>query len=223
MKFSYFAKSNEDNTKLTELFIDRTTLSDILGIQIIPELIAQLQRPYVIVYDPDTMPEHNEDYERLEEGEVMKVDGHWMRTYYAVPKTLAEIDTAIISARKTAEASVNEARLVANASYFMHKNYRIRSDRVSMDDLFGTNAEIQNNGGELPADWIGFWKTDDNTLLPITTVEDWRALFSAMYAQGMQNFKHAAYLKQVIANAPTIEAIRAVHWNDPSPFDRVKI
>ena len=88
----------------------------------------------------------------------------------------------------------------------------IAAAALDRSDIDGTNGEIQNTG-QLPAHWPGGWKTVDNSYVPIATVDDWKAFYSAMYLQGLTNFMKAQTLKAQLSAASTPEQIAAIAWN----------
>lgn len=136
--------------------------------------------------------------------------------YTDVP--LDQIDAQLKEIVNAKAIEINEARLNANASYFIYMKKRIACDKVSQFDITSTNNEI-NNTGVLPAKWPGGWKAKDNTYVPIQTVEDWKAFHSAMYDQGIRNFLKAQHLKQLVKEANSISEILAVNWETPTPYD----
>lgn len=114
-------------------------------------------------------------------------------------------------ARKNAE--INAARLAANSSSFSHDGHVFACDALSRGDIDGTTNTIMLTGS-FPQPWPGFWKAIDNSFYPITTLEDWRAFYASMGAQGAANFAKSQQLKQALAAAATIEEIDAIKWED---------
>lgn len=118
-------------------------------------------------------------------------------------------DLAALKAKKNAE--INEARLAANFSTFTHTGKAIACDQLSRSDIDGTNGYVSLYG-ELPAGWPGGWKAVDNTYVPITTVDEWKAFYASMFAAGSANFAKAQALKAQIADATTAEQVAAITW-----------
>lgn len=120
------------------------------------------------------------------------------------PRTLADLKAA-------RRAYVNTARLTANQTYFTHEGKQIAADPLSRGDIDAINGEVNNTGG-FPAGWPGAWKCLDNTWLPVTTIAQWKALYTSMVNQGTVNFAHAQDLKGQIDAATTPEQVAAISW-----------
>lgn len=125
--------------------------------------------------------------------------------------TLEELDAYLIDLRNTKDKEINAQRLAANNSFFMFKGKKIACDPLSRSDIDGTNGSILLRNA-LPPGWPGGWKTMDDSYVQVATLADWTEFYSAMYMQGLYNFSKAQTLKQQIAQAATIEAIRAIVW-----------
>lgn len=125
--------------------------------------------------------------------------------------TLEELDAYLVELRNTKDKEINAQRLAANNSFFMFGGKKIACDPLSRSDIDGTNGHILLTG-QMPPMWPGGWKTMDNSYVAIPDKATWVAFYSAMYVQGLQNFSKAQTLKQQVANATTIEAIRAIVW-----------
>jgi hypothetical protein len=110
---------------------------------------------------------------------------------------------------------INKARLAANLSSFPYQGKQISCDTLSRSDIDGTNGYVALMGA-FPDGWVGQWKATDNTYVPIATLDDWKAFYAAMVAQGQQNFAHAQALKQVVSQCQTVEDVRAIDWSTPT-------
>jgi hypothetical protein len=130
----------------------------------------------------------------------------WTLKQWVDPRTLADLKAA-----KNDE--INAARLRANQSTFTHAGKVIAFDAVSQKDIELTNGEV-NNTGAMPAVWPGGWKALDNSFVPITTVAEWRAFYSSIYAQGGRNFAHSQQLKAQLQAAATAEQVAAIAWQN---------
>ena len=113
--------------------------------------------------------------------------------------------------KRAADQRVNAARLQANQTSFTYLGKEIAADPLSRSDIDAINGEVANTGA-FPAGWPGGWKCIDNTYVAITTVDDWKAFYTAMVNQGTANFAHAQTLKAQIASATTIAEVEAVQW-----------
>lgn len=113
--------------------------------------------------------------------------------------------------KRAADQRINAARLQANQTSFTYLGKEIAADPLSRSDIDAINGEVAN-AGAFPAGWPGGWKCIDNTYVAITTVDDWKAFYTAMVNQGLVNFAHAQTLKAQIAAATTIAEVEAVQW-----------
>jgi hypothetical protein len=120
-------------------------------------------------------------------------------------------ETVLAGLKSSKEEEINKARLAANCTYFMHLGHKIACDSLSRSDIDGTNGEVTNNGA-FPSGWPGGWKTLDGGFLTISTIADWKAFYSSMWAQGAANFAKAQQLKSALASATTPEQVAAISW-----------
>lgn len=119
------------------------------------------------------------------------------------------IDLAALKAAKNAD--INAARLAANFSTFQHAGKVIACDQLSRSDIDGTNGFVSLYGS-LPPGWPGGWKAVDNTYVPISSVDDWKAFYSSMFAAGNANFAKAQDLKEQLEAATTPEEVQSITW-----------
>lgn len=122
-------------------------------------------------------------------------------------QSLLDLSSSKLSKRNL----INKWRLQANYSGFMHGGKLIASDQLSMLDITNTANEINQNNS-LPANWPGAWKAVDNSYIPITSIQDWRAFFSSMYQQGLNNFSISQQLKTLVDSATTVAEVEAIIW-----------
>lgn len=106
---------------------------------------------------------------------------------------------------------INEARLAANRSTFTFSGQPISCDELSRSDIDGMNGAVSILG-DLPPDFFGAWKTEDNNYISIPDVETWKAFYCAMVQQGQLNFIHAQALKAALAAATTAAEVEAITW-----------
>ena len=123
----------------------------------------------------------------------------------------ADEAAALESLRVTKNAEINAARLAANFGTFTYSGKLFACDQLSRSDIDGTNGYVALNN-ELPAGWPGGWKAVDNTYIAITSVDEWKAFYGAMFAAGNANFAHSQTLKAQLASATTRQQIEAVKW-----------
>lgn len=117
----------------------------------------------------------------------------------------------IVALKATKNAEINAARLAANFSTFPHAGKAVACDQLSRSDIDGTNGFVSLYG-TLPPGWPGGWKAVDNTYVPISSVADWKAFYSSMFAAGNANFSKAQALKDQLEAATTPEEIQSVTW-----------
>lgn len=119
---------------------------------------------------------------------------------------------ADLNARKDAKrAEINAARLAVNFISFTHQGKVFACDTLSRSDIDGTNGFVALYGA-LPPGWPGGWKAMDNTYLVISTVAEWKAFYSSMFAAGSANFAHSQSLKSQLDAAATAEEVAAIQW-----------
>lgn len=128
-----------------------------------------------------------------------------------VPWSAERIEQELASLRTAKNAEINAARLEANRTAFTHRGKSFACDELSRSDIDGTNGFVALYG-QLPPGLVGGWKAIDNTYLPISTVEEWKAFYTAMFEAGAANFAKAQALKTKLASATTADEISAITW-----------
>ncbi len=58
----------------------------------------------------------------------------------------------------------------------------------------------------------GGWKTMDNSYIAISTIEEWKAFYSAMYTTGINNFIKAQQLKTAVDLATSVNKVLEIEW-----------
>ena len=120
------------------------------------------------------------------------------------PPTIAELKTL-----KNEE--INAARLTANLTTFTHNGKLFACDQLSRGDIDGINGYVGTRGG-LPGNWVGGWKSVDNSIYPIPDVATWNAFYDSMIAQGQANFLKSQNLKMQLESAIDAEQVAAIKW-----------
>ena len=124
-------------------------------------------------------------------------------------------DIAAVRARKRAE--INAGRWLANNTTFTFAGKQIAVDPLSRSDVDGAALEILNQSA-LPTGWPGTWKATDNTYVSVPDLATWKALYHAMYQQGLDNFVYSQSLKEYVDDpARTAEEVDAVYWGMELP------
>lgn len=126
--------------------------------------------------------------------------------YWVETATLAQLKEY-----KTAE--ITSQRLAADSDHFVYQGHAIRTADKDMFDLLIANARIMMSAPQMPTNWPGGWKDINNSYLIISTVDQWKAFFIAMYDTGIVNFMYSQQLKAMIFAAQTPEAVAAINWN----------
>ena len=106
---------------------------------------------------------------------------------------------------------INAERERRTFDTFEHAGKTISCDTLSRSDIDGINGYVALNG-VFPDIWPGSWKCADNSYLPITTVDEWKAFYGSMVAAGSVLYAHAQELKAALALAKTAEEVAAVVW-----------
>lgn len=108
-------------------------------------------------------------------------------------------------------AEINAWREAINYTTFPHAGKLIACDTLSRSDIDAVANNIALFGA-FPASFPGAWKATDNSYIVQPTVDDFKAMFADMTAQGAANFNQAQTWKVQAAEATTqaeIDAIRA--------------
>lgn len=133
----------------------------------------------------------------------------------ATPEEAAEIaarqspDLQPLKASKNDE--INAWRALANLTTFPHLGKLVACDQVSRSDIDAVANHIALFGTFTP-DFPAAWKATDNTYLPMGEIEQFKAMYQSMAAQGTANFNHAQALKLQLALAGTADEIASIEW-----------
>lgn len=116
---------------------------------------------------------------------------------------------ALEAAKADKKRAINQASEAANQSFFVYQGKQIAVDPASRSYIDGANGAFLLLGGP-PDGWPGGWKAEDNTYVPIATLDEWRAFYAAMVAAGTANFNRTQALKTLLSQAATLEEVEAV-------------
>lgn len=147
-------------------------------------------------------------------GTIECIDGAWTQQWEvrnATPEEVVEQAAQLEALREQRRADIDHWRAEANASTFPHEGKQIACDALSRSDIDGVANHIALFG-DFPEGWPGGWKATDKTMLPLTDVDAFRAMYSSMTAEGTSNFNHSQELKARLAVASTPEEIAAIQW-----------
>lgn len=154
-------------------------------------------------------------YQRYHETNPVLIEDQWHQNFEITDMSQEEQDQHIATLKTLKNSEINASRLEANYSAFEYNGKLIAVDQLSRSDIDGTNGIILSTG-ELPQPWPGGWKATDNTWLPITTVQEWKTFYGAMYQKGVINFVKAQTLKAALyqETCDTPEKIEAIKWSE---------
>lgn len=182
-------------------------------VEITNEILASIN----IMPVAETAPVFDHVIEKAVEIQPALINGVWTQQWEAVPlfTTQEEIDKAyadhLVYHKELKNDEINQARLEANNSFFMHLGKKISCDSLSRGDIDAMNGIVTLNNA-MPPGWVGFWKTADNEYIPINTVDEWKAFYTSMFIAGAMNFGHAQQLKAQVAAATSHDEVMAIHW-----------
>lgn len=120
-------------------------------------------------------------------------------------RTLAE-------AKATKVNDINAARRAAVNGSFPWRGHMIDHNDEARVNIDGINSYVVGNA-TFPPGWPGYWKSEDNTLVPLTTLTDWQEFLAARTARGTAIFAHSEQLKAQVLAAQTIAEVDAVAWS----------
>lgn len=161
-----------------------------------------------------TLPQFDSVHQVANELPPKLIEGDWTQQWEITDLNDDQVAANLGAAVSAKNSGINAARLSANFSSFSYAGKLIACDTLSRSDIDGANGYI-SLFGTLPPDWLGGWKAVDNSYVPITTVDEWKAFFKAMYDQGITNFKHSQALKDRLTKAKTASDIDAIIWTSP--------
>jgi hypothetical protein len=173
-----------------------------------------LDTKYAIFVVSEPVPPTVTDTQVVEFVEFQLISGVWTPIYNIRDKTPAELaaDAAALAAAKvTKDQQINHWRELANLSSFPYAGKQIASDSLSYRDIMSIATYVLMFG-EFEPGFPGAWKATDNTYVTITTVDDFKAMYAAMVAQGTANFNHAQALKGQLAAATRMPEVDAIVW-----------
>ena len=117
----------------------------------------------------------------------------------------------IEAAKAEKNEQINKWRLAANQGTFDHMGFTFSCDQLSRSDIDGITSFVSLYGS-LPPGWPGAWKASDNSMYPITSIDEWREFVGSMVAQGNTNFAKSQMLKSELEQATSKEMVDAIDW-----------
>lgn len=125
-----------------------------------------------------------------------------------VPK---ENNVDLVALKAERNMQIHYWRAAANQTTFPFSGKLISCDQLSRSDIDAVASSIALTGA-FPAGFPNAWRATDNTYVLLPTVDSFKALHSAMTAQGTANFAYSQQLKAALAAATTQAEIEAVKW-----------
>jgi hypothetical protein len=107
--------------------------------------------------------------------------------------------------------TLNQAYNRANTSTFTYNGLVYNADSVAQNNINST-ANYINKFGAFPTGFLNAWLSDDGTILPLPTVDDFWLLYQAYTAQGIYNITHFTELKAQVLSVTTQAELDAIVW-----------
>lgn len=208
--FAYFAKIDEEGN-ITEYPIEGMVLVNQYPEIDYNALIDSPPEGYVSVFMDDVQPFYNELQYLHNLPPQKEEDGFFYQRWEVRDLSIEQTDEVLQRVREEVNHRINEGRLQANHNFFIYKDKKIACDPLSRSDIDGLNGWISINN-KMPDHWFGAWKAKDNTFVSIPDLSAWKEFYNSMFNQGQVNFQHSQLLKAKIAQADTLESIRAITW-----------
>ncbi len=148
-------------------------------------------------------------------------------SWFVAGMTIEDLDAHLQMFRRQKCEEINEMRKKADFSSFVYKGKEIACNPESRAYIDAVNGEILgaimvHGEPRLPEEWDGQWKAVDNTYVVIDSVQEWKEFYSAMFNQGLLNFKKAQYLKNLINKGDDLREMMSMGWQMVTPFDAPK-
>lgn len=128
-----------------------------------------------------------------------------------IPPTSPDPSQVLADAKAAKNSQINLWRGSANKTYFTHAGKQVACDELSRGDIDAVANTIALTGA-FPVGFPGVWKTADNSYIPMATVADFTAMYSAMALQGTMNYVRAQERKAAVKAATSIEQVSAIEW-----------
>lgn len=166
-------------------------------VRIVADMDVQPDGPHVELDDSAIAPPCPSEHHRLR-----IIDGR-----------LAWVDLRTLEQAKAAKkAEINAAHEGANLR-FQYVGQWFQADAQSWQQITAVQGWV-SDCGELPPDFPGYWKAEDNALIPIADAATWRQFYAAAIARGTANFWISETLKNELALASSVADADAVRWPD---------
>ncbi len=179
----------------------------------------------ITVYNSEINTEFLYEYEKLivvdnfdnsrlnyvEDGRIVSVDIPKYPCIFDYETKNWNQDFLISNMKKMKSKELFDTYLKKKNSFFIYKDKKIATDENSLTTIDSINGFILMSG-TLPENWIGGWKTLDNTYLEISDVEDWKLFYSAKTTFLNNCFIKFQELKSRLSSVTSIEEADALVW-----------
>ncbi len=148
------------------------------------------------------------------DGYMRDAEDRWVANWLVIDLTeeeLAQAAAALAAAKAAKMASIDAAHNLADSSSFPYLGKQISVNALAIRKMFATSGYI-GMFGELPPDWPGAWLCTDGSPIMMPVVDDFKAMYAAMYAQGLANLTHGRDLLTALAAATTLAEVAAIVW-----------
>ena len=176
-------------------------------------LASPLSEQYAFVATEDRIPHVSQAYIDTATGQLVpKGEPLTPKHTWDYPNKSWQDKRSLAQAKAEKAEEITKARAVANKDSFTFQGKEIACDPLSRSDIDAISGYVALMG-EMPPNWIGVWKTKDNSYLAIPNVVVWKQFYTAMVAKGQSNFDKSEQLKAQITQAATTAEADAVQWD----------
>lgn len=192
--------------------VDRAALVDAFPNHQIPDNLSATDAAFLnIELIHETAPPAVSAVEIAVDDGIEQVDGALRTKWRIEPRPALECAKIIDALKMAKNEAINSWRLAANASTFPHLGHLISCDELARGDIESVATTIVLTGA-FPPNFPNIWKSANNEYITVKTIEDFKAMYASMAAQGVLNFNRSEELKKRLRDASTPEAIDAIVW-----------
>lgn len=181
---------------------------------LLPQIVDYLQYGAAVIFE-GAKPTVGSFEDLQSDGIMRDAKGNYVTAWKVVEWEEERKTKVITEAKAEKNAQIDREREAANNTSFKHNGLTIACDPLSFKDIASTANNIALFGTFPPA-FPGGWKGKDEegktAYVPMPTVDDFKAFYASMTAQGTANFNKSQTLKAQLAAAKTIEEINAIAW-----------
>lgn len=123
----------------------------------------------------------------------------------------ADSTSALASVKQFKKREIAYSWNRANMSSFPFDGYAVACDSASRHHINDVANHVAMFGC-FPPGFAGSWKAVDNSLIPMESVETFKAMCKSLSTYMVENFHRAQSLKEELASATTVEEVEAISW-----------